>query len=44
MVLDAVVLQILVIEDGCKPSLHDQTLEWDSNQYPSNQKKKKNLI
>lgn len=29
MVLDVVFLQILVIEDGNKPSLHDQTLEWD---------------
>lgn len=27
MVLDVVFLQILVIEDGNKPSLHDQTLE-----------------
>lgn len=36
MVLDAVVLQMLFIQDDSKPSLHTQTLILDCNQYPLN--------
>lgn len=44
MVLDAVVLQMLVIQDGSKPSLHTQALILDCIQYPLNIKANSNEI